>query len=376
MKRAQPPSVRGKLRNPEFAYGLGLDFTDLPQHKAQGIKIIGKSGGTLNYNSMFFSAPDQRLSVAVIESGPSGNAMKIALDTMDALLIQKGLIKRGDRSVSRPPEPQAIPKEYAGFEGYYLSGKGVVKVALDLKENTINLSSLKRGLETPEGSLIYNDGYLYDESGDRSYIAVVGDKQYYVGSSAYGDYIQAERLDTPADPQSLRMDVKGRQWLRRNVKPFEAIAIASGHLGKSNTIEALPGYIDFGVIVAVKSPDFAGIPVGALRDQAELWLVEKEGQTWVQVNDMLYSPASVAGTLKKGENTLTLGDSGYNEWLKADEALILSFKKPAKSRVIVFSTDGPPIYDSAVDQGEVYVKKGSFVEFAAAPGDVLKIAAR
>lgn len=375
MKRAQPPLFWGKLRNPEFAYGLGLDFTDIPPYKSQGIKIIGKSGGTMNYSSMFYTDPEHRLSVAVIETGASGSAMKIALDVMDALLVQKGLIKSQTKSISRPAEPQAIPKEYTGFEGYYSSGNNLVKVAIDLKENTVNLSTLKRGVETPAGSLIYNGGYLYDETGERSYFTAVGDKQYYVGSSAV-DNIQAEKLVKLADPQSLRIDMNGKQWVRRNVKPFESISIASGHFGKSSTNEVLPGYIDFGAIVVVKSPDFAGMPIGAMRDLSELWLLEKEGQTWIQLNDMLYSPASVASALKKGENTVTLGSSGYNEWLKTDEDLILSFKKPAKGRIIVFSPEGPPMYDSAVDQGDLYVKKGSFVEFAGVPGDVLKITAK
>ena len=83
-----------------------------------------------------------------------------------------------------------------------------------------------------------------------------------------------------------------------------------------------------------------------------------------------------AGVLKAGENSVKIGDSGYSEWLKASEGLILSFHKPANGRVIAFSPDGTVIYDSVVDKGDVYIPQDGFLELSGATRDVFDLTAR
>ncbi|MBI4318981.1 MAG: hypothetical protein HY675_10870 [Chloroflexi bacterium] len=73
---------------------------------------------------------------------------------------------------------------------------------------------------------------------------------------------------------------------------------------------------------------------------------------------------------------MTIGASGYNEWLRAAEDLVLSFEKPDKGRVIVLSPEGESSYDTAIDRGDVYVEEGSLVEFAGVPGDVFTVIAK
>ena len=52
-----------------ISFGLGWDFTELPDYKQQGLNVLGKSGGTHQYTSMLFTLPDHRISVAVIATG-------------------------------------------------------------------------------------------------------------------------------------------------------------------------------------------------------------------------------------------------------------------------------------------------------------------
>lgn len=378
MNKAQPPVLRGKFKNPDIAFGLGFDVTDLPQYQKQGVKIIGKSGGTGNYNSMLFSAPEHRLSVAVIESGTHGGALRVALATMDALLAEKGLVKRDSPPVSRPIPPQPVPQQYAGFDGYYLGGSGLLRAAVDRATNRVNLFPVGDDPDTPEMSLLYRDDYLTGpERGQQElYFASIGPKKYLVTHTPLGDLIFAEKLEVPTHPQALRIDLNGKRWLRRNVKPFESVGMAESHVIKSARLAQLPGYARFGSILVVNSPDFAGMPVASLRDQMELWLLDRGGQTWVQLSDLMYSPDSAARALTRGENTATIAGGGYNEWLRAGEGWVLRFNRPARGRVIVFSPGGKPIYDSAIDQGDVYVPRGSLVEFAGQPGDVFQALAR
>ncbi len=111
MKKGQPSQFAGKLRNLEFSYGLGWDMTDLPRYQANGIKVLGKSGGTGNYTSMVYTVPEQRLSVTVICTGSGSSAMTTALDILNAVLVEKGAIQEEKAVVSKPLEPQAIPQE-------------------------------------------------------------------------------------------------------------------------------------------------------------------------------------------------------------------------------------------------------------------------
>ncbi len=94
MKKAQPSAFKGKLKNPDISYGLGWDLTGLPRYDAAGVQILGKSGGTGNYSSMVFAVPEKRISVAVIASGAESGAMKIALDILDAVLVEKKLVPK------------------------------------------------------------------------------------------------------------------------------------------------------------------------------------------------------------------------------------------------------------------------------------------
>jgi hypothetical protein len=178
----------------------------------------------------------------------------------------------------------------------------------------------------------------------------------------------------------MQIDMQGKMWLRRNVSPSEGMTLSvypypTAHMVKSSLNAALPGYVDFSGIKRIESAVFAGMP-GIPRDQTELTLMDKNGQTWAQNSEMLYSPAEAASILNSGENTVKIGSEGYNEWFTTAKDAILSFSLPAKDRVIVFAADGSSLYDSAVDSGEVFVKQGSYIELAGQIGDACKVTAR
>ena len=190
------------------------------------------------------------------------------------------------------------------------------------------------------------------------------------------DMIAMQKVKPLEKPQSLKVNMDGTVWLRRNVSPFEAIMAVESHFAKSLLYKDLPGYVDFGGIKKIASPEFAGMPFDAVRDQTELTLFEKNGGTWAWVSDLLYSPAQSAVALKAGENSVKIGDDGYNEWLVANEDMVLSFTKPQRGRIIIFSADDVATYDSALDTGDAYVAKGGYIESAGLANDVFTVKAR
>jgi len=378
MKKAQPSAFAGKLRNPGFSFGLGWDMTGLPQYDSAGVQILGKSGGTGNYSSMVYTVPDKRISIAVIASGAQSGAMKIALDILDAVLVEKKLIAKGEKAVLIPPEAQKLPQDHASFSGYYSSENKFGQVVFDADKNSATLYNFKEQEKAPAITLVYNNGYYHDTEGNRFYFTNIGDEGYLVTypSMLKIDIITMQKVKPIEKPQSLKIDMDGKVWLRRNVSPFESIMAVESHFAKSLLYKDLPGYVVFLGVKRIDSPEFAGMPFNAIRDQTELTLFEKNGATWAWVSDMLYSPAERAVALKAREDSVKIGGAGYSEWLVANEGMVLSFTKPKQGRIIIFSSDDTTTYDSALDTGDAYAAKGNYIEFAGFANDVFTVKAK
>lgn len=377
MKKAQQPAFSGKLRNGTFTFGLGWDLTSFPRYEAAGIQVLGKSGGTGNYSSMVFTVPEKRISVAVIASGPQSGAMKIALDILDAVLVEKKLVSKEAKPLLIQPEAQTPPQEEASFSGFYANEHRLTQVVIDGDKKSAALYSFKGHEKSPAMTLIYNNGYYYDPAGNRSYFISTDGEGFWVSNPLpMLDAITLQKVKPVEAPKSLKINMDEKVWLRRNVPPSESTVIAEQtHLARSFLHTDLPGYVDFLGIKRIESPEFAGMPLDAIRDQTELTLVEKSGTTWAWISDLLYSPAETAAALKAGENTVTIGRDGHSEWLVADEGMILSFTTPKRGRMIVFSS-GNAIYDSVIDTGDVYAAKGSFIELGGLANDLLTVTAR
>jgi len=378
MRKEQPSAFRGKLKNPTFSFGLGWDMTGLPRYDKAGIQVLGKSGGTGNYSSMVFTVPDRRISVAVIAAGKESGAMKIALDVLDAVLVGKKLLAKEERPVPVPPKAQKLPQDHASWSGYYANGAVLGKVVFDAEKDTATLYAFKGQEKVPAGTFIYNNGYYHDNEGNRYYFTRVDNEVYFVScpSGAGIDMIMMQKVKPLEKPRSLKIDMDNKAWLRRNVGPFEGVMIVESHFARSFLYRDLPGYVSFQGTHRVDSQEFAGMPFDAIRDQAELTLFEKDGLTWAWVSDLLYSPAEAAAPLKAGENSVKIGSDGYSRWLVAGEDAVVSFTKPEKGRVIIFTSDDMTTYDSAVDTGDAYVAKGSYIECAGFANDVFTINVR
>jgi CubicO group peptidase (beta-lactamase class C family) len=378
MKKAQPPAFQGGLRNPAISCGLGWDMTGLPRYDAAGIQVLGKSGGTGNYSSMVFTVPDKRISVAVIAAGNNSGAMKIALDILDAVLVGKKLVPQAEKIISIPPEAQKLPQDYASFSGYYANGGQLGQIVFDAEQNRATLYNFEEQQKTPVARLVYHNGYYYDHEGSCFYFADIRGEVYWVSCPLAGvDMITMQKIKPIAKPQNLKIDMNGKLWLRRNVSPDESIIAVDSHFVKSVLYPDLPGYVYFGGIKRIDSPEFAGMPFDEMRDQTELTLFDRNGATWAWLSDLLYSPAAQSTVdLKSGENTAKIGSEGHNEWLAVNEGMVLSFTKPQRGRIIIFSSDDKVIYDSALDTGDAYAAKGSYIEFAGLANDVFTVRAK
>ncbi len=379
MKKAQPSAFAGKLRQPELSFGLGWDLTGLARYDAAGIKVLGKSGGTGNYSSMVYTAPDRKISVAVIATGPQSGAMLIALDLLDAVLVGKKMIPKEEKGVTAPPAAALIPQEDVQFGGYYGSQGGLAQIVFAADRKSVAVFSFEGQEKKPVVALAYSGGFYHDGKGNDFYFASIGPETYFVQSNPTlkVDAIAMQKVNPLAKPQNLRIGMDGKVWLRRNVAPFESVAATDSHLEMSHLYKDLPGYVAFRGVKRIDSPEYAAMPFDAVRDQTELFIFERNGAMWAWTSDMLYSPAdSAAAALKPGETSVKIGDEGYSEWLLAAEDLIMNYTKPKQGRVIVFNANDTVAYDSAIDSGEAYAARGSYIEVAGAADDLVTINAR
>lgn len=381
MTKAQPSPFAAEAEketgiNPEMSYGLGLDLTEVPYYKEKGIRVIGKGGDTEDYHTMMISAPDERVAVAVMEAGHGSSAPAIAFDVMDAVLIEKGLMKKEQAEVGPPPQAQPIPAEYGAFAGRYAGDTDAFDISFDFDRNVADVAVSKKGVVATTLTLTYRDGFFHSESGSRFAFISVGGRHVLL-SAIFGDkaFMTFGQLIPPLEaPGALAEDLNGRVWLLRNARRFDGIAAASNHVTVSSLSDEHPGYVDFGGLKRIESPEFAGMVQDVIRDLTELTLFSRDGQTWARVSDMIFSPVETAAPLGKGSSTVTIGKEGYNEWLSAGEDLVLDVKKASKNRVIVF-TDGNVAYDSVVDSGNVFVPAGSLIELSGDEGDTFELTA-
>ncbi len=359
--------------NPEFSFGLGLDVTALPFYEQQGLTVIGKGGDTNDYHSMLVWEPGHRISVAVIEAGHGSQAVKIAFDTLNSILQEKGLLQTDASAQATGSTPQYIPSEYTAFEGYYATRYrfcliDAQKAVLTQYQDDGTYANLM---------LYYSDGYFISPDTGSKYFFISVDGHRCLLTPIFNGMayiILGEQLPQLQNPQTMATNLDGAVWLRRNVAPYEALAFNPPHVLVSSTANCPQGYVFFWGIKEVKSATYAAIPSGTVRDETALSLIVKDGQTWMQAYDSIYSEASTAVPLQTGANTVTIGGNGYNEWFQATQNTVLSIQSPA--RVFVYSSTGSLIYDSVLMSGDAVVPEGGFIMLAGNPGDVLTVTAK
>ncbi|MDR7868280.1 MAG: serine hydrolase domain-containing protein [Sporomusaceae bacterium] len=377
IKKVQSPEFNGKLRGPDVSFGLGWDVTDHERYRVQGIKVLGKSGGTGTYTTMMFAVPDKRIAVAVIASGARSGAIAIADRVLEAYLVDKGLMKKEVKAVTPPVKAQPAPESLRAFAGYYATGNALYKVALDIEKGALTVYNVAGETETPVVTGVYNNGYFHAK-GEMLYFTVSGDRRYLAKHDPAWmvDTISSEKIEPVAAPVKLAAQVEGRKWLRRNAKPFEGSMGVADYVVEGGLIKALPGYIEFGGVKRIESPLFAGMPVKSMRDLSELRLVDRDGRLWAWCNGALFMPADMAATLEDDKATGVIGADGFAEWLKVTEDSVLSFAKPAQGRVLVYDAAGALLYDSVLDSGEVFVAAGGFVAMTGNAGDAFTVMAK
>lgn len=377
----QPTPFSDKLQGLRLTYGLGWDFANIGPYKEQGLTVLGKTGGTGNYTSMLYAVPQQRIAVAVLATGAHSGAAELADAVLAAYLTERGLLKAKEELPKPPRQATPLPDALREYDGYYSNGNELLRLRAEPEQGMLNRYALDGAAETTLPALLHDDGRFYSAGKTENnalYFTKVEGTSYLMNRVAmFGvDMVASEKLPALTEPKKLRIDVDGKQWLRRNVKAYEGTGGASTHLLTSHLLDALPGYVDFGGIKRIDGAAVAGAAVHSTRDLTELRLLEKDGDTWAWLSGMLFMPAERAKKVSIGRTNIVIGAAGYNEWLQLECAAVVLVVKPEQGRVIVFDGGGAVLFDSALTSGAVFAPAGSRIELAGSGGDPFAVSLR
>lgn len=386
LMKEQPTTSVGWLKGNALYNSFGWEHAWLPDYKEKGYQVLGKGGNTVYYSTGFQILPSERIAVAVIITGQaSGEGLTSPI--LDALMEDKGLFYREAQKVAKPVKPQPIPSEMLPFAGYYADEKTAVQFVIDQKKQTLNIYPILpcppegNGERVPALVLTYNDGYFHNfERKMRCYFLEEEGNTFLVVEKipVYGSDVWIfQKLEEVENPVKLSVEMDGSIWLVRNM-PALTMVDEDPFLVRSSLNPAMPGYLSFCGTLRIEDPDHAAIAATAFRDQRHLVLFRKNGEVRVKTGLFVFSWDNVARILEPGVNTVTIGAEGENEWMKVESGEVLSFKKSKNGRVLLMSAgeDTPMLYDSEVDNGEIYAPAGSFIFLAGPPGDVFEVRAR
>ena len=186
------------------------------------------------------------------------------------------------------------------------------------------------------------------------------------------DAVIFQKLEPAEPPLALEVPMNDETWLVRNAPPWMEMFESAKPMATSHIYEELPGYVNLEGLRRVVRSDFAAVAAAALRDQNDLALFSVEGKVWVRTANVLRSRARDVAQLGRDTTTVTIGHDGYNEWRAVARGAVLRFRIPDRGRVVITAAD-TVLHDSLVDGDEAYAPAGSYVFFAGARGDTLRI---
>jgi hypothetical protein len=310
-----------------------------------------------------------------------------AREILDALMREKGLPAPEKELAQRPGEPREIPEDLLSFKGMYTNGDAIFRLDFEQEEGLLKVYRVlpapsEEEKDSPVLLFIHQDGLFYDAHDNQRYYFLDWEGEHYLAAQRiplYGfDAPKLQRIEKLENPVSPGEEVKDTLWLRRNALPMTQI-LGDLVMVRSSLNPELPGYLHFLNPLRVETPQFGAIAATAFRDQMSLHLSSTDEGSRARLGMCLFSQESVAGELSLGENRIIIGPEGENEWGRLSQGGVVSFQKPEKGRVMVFSEkagDVTCLYDSLVDEGERYFSEKSFIFTAGAPGEIFEVSLR
>ncbi len=359
---------------PIMKVGLGWDTVSVDQFAKQGVKVLSKNGATLEYNTMFYLIPEERLSVAILFAG-SGNTSEVANAITQSLLEEKGVINNTIEKESTYLKKIPIPNELLMYEGYYGSAGEIFKIKFDqengmlIKDSFINGDFVKVGMYTYK-----EDGCFHGEAGKPISFGETHEKKLIVthNMDSSNGFVIAENIE-PIDSGIDGNQFYNKRWLPINLSAteFAVFGVSTG------LIDELPGYIyyygDKLTAYALEQPKVAKMALMYARDLVEPQIIEENGQNQLHVMGFKLIDSVLVENLKSHE-IISIDDSGDNEVRRFENNGLFSVIAPEEGRIIIFTPELEIQYDSLINaESDQSVVEESYLVVIGNTGDQFEV---
>ncbi|MCK9287084.1 MAG: beta-lactamase family protein [Sphaerochaetaceae bacterium] len=342
-----------------LTFGLGWDFTSWEPYQSQGIQVLGKTGGTLEYTSMILVLPQSKSTVAVLCAGHM-DPLETTLPIVDALLAESGQLPLKNKS-DTPQIEDTCPllPDSERFSGFYGSLEGLFRISFDNEDAAMQFEIYDGSNFVQDKSARHIGNGIFEKTAQES---------WYVFETHFGvpmlmelrPYNQAEISLTPLDHQrpAIAHEFTAGNWLPTNMLPYEMYM----PLYSTAFIEELPChiYID-NTVYAITDSRQTSMVLPTVRDQSPPRLDEAGHLVvgpYVCVN-LVDIPALVSGQSIVADSTAT------SIWRKVTEQGTFVCTVPEGGRIIVLGPDLSELEDtlfSGKEQIEMDIF-GSYVAF-------------
>ena len=353
---------------PLFNAGLGWDYVHVHQFKAQGVDVLAKNGGTLQYFSQLYVLPKERVNIAVIFAGPADPAA-VTDAMLWAMLEEKGIARKP--APAALPEDARVPDSMKGFEGFYASGNGIAKIEISGDQTAAVLSAWNGESFESSAVLAYKeDGRFYSpEGGSYSFAEYPRGKvmMVHLDSSSAG-FVSHEKLESGGNIDAGAFS--GKVWVPVNMSPYD-FPLAMFHIAE---IPEAPGYIlvhdgEAYTPLALKSPTDTRLSFSYLRDQPEFHILSVQGETLLHNYGYDYADASALPIASIGD-TIRIDPDGQNKAFRSGADALIRFSIPEGGRIAVFNPGLSLLYDSLTSAShEVHAQTGSYILAIGKQGD-------
>lgn len=355
---------------PLYAYGLGWDSVSVPDFELQGVTVIGKNGGSPQYNSQLYLLPEENISVAIVFAG-NADVTGIANDIVQSLIDENSLGQVTEIAKAEPTVA-TIPDSILSFAGIYGDGSAILQIEFNTEKNAMIYKKYSDGKFVTQGTYPYlSDGYFHLPVGYRVGFAENYGKKLFVVYDLNSDagFVAGQQM-AAGDPARDTSKFNGKSWLPINLSAIDANAIA----GKTGVLNELPGYVYFSAnggdtLYGLSAANTTQMVLPYGRDQAQAVITENNGQAVLTVmNYQLMNTADVV-SLQQDE-LISIGNDGLNVCRKLDHDGVFDAVIPVGGRIVIYGPDLQPSYDSLTGNvEEIPVTAGSYLIFIGKPDD-------
>ncbi|MBI4857970.1 MAG: beta-lactamase family protein [Acetobacterium woodii] len=355
---------------PLYPYGLGWDSVAVADFELQGVRVIGKNGGSPQFNSQLYVLPDENISVAIIFAG-NADVTTIANDIVQSIVDENGLNQINETAVATPTAA-TIPESIVSYAGIYGDGSAIVKVEFNKEKNTLVYKKYSNGSFVTQGEYPYqSDGTFHLPVGYRiGFEENYGKKLLVIhGALSDGSVVSGQKLEV-GDTTQDTSKFNGKSWIPTNLSAIDANTFSC----KTGVLAELPGYIYYsaaGVYTpyALKDANTTEMVLPYGKDLAQSVITQENGKNILTVMHYKMMDVADVASLQQDE-PISIGNDGLNVCRKLDRDGAIKAEIPEGGRIVIYDSSLQASYDSLTNEtGETEVTAGSYILFIGKPED-------